>query len=148
MSAKVWSFRRAEISTEWRRSYEEEQDPLAFVGGKKSFGVIVARMINAKPSLTKIWLMAAFVLSLFIAPVAAMENQALSRERIVPVTNPRFPYQTPAFAISSFTGMLIFCAACLLGTLKGWLGPLMGITSVLWFIMRNDPAVRPRLAWM
>ena len=28
------------------------------------------------------------------------------------------------------------------------LGPLMGISSILWLMMRNDSAINPRLAWM
>lgn len=28
------------------------------------------------------------------------------------------------------------------------LGPLMGISSMLWLMMRNDSAIDPRLAWM
>lgn len=28
------------------------------------------------------------------------------------------------------------------------LGPLMGIASVLWLMMRNDSAIDPRVAWM
>lgn len=27
-------------------------------------------------------------------------------------------------------------------------GPLMGTTSVLWLIMRNDAAIDPKLSWM
>jgi hypothetical protein len=28
------------------------------------------------------------------------------------------------------------------------LGPLVGITSVLWLMMRNDSAISPRISWM
>jgi hypothetical protein len=28
------------------------------------------------------------------------------------------------------------------------LGPLMGISSMMWLMMRNDSAIDPRLAWM
>jgi hypothetical protein len=27
-------------------------------------------------------------------------------------------------------------------------GPLMGVTSMLWLVMRNDPAINPHLSWM
>ena len=27
-------------------------------------------------------------------------------------------------------------------------GPLMGISSVLWFVMRNDAAIKPKSSWM
>ncbi|KAF1967355.1 hypothetical protein BU23DRAFT_602915 [Bimuria novae-zelandiae CBS 107.79] len=33
-------------------------------------------------------------------------------------------------------------------TASSLLGPLMGICSMLWLMMRNDAAVDPRLAWM
>ncbi|KAF2267604.1 hypothetical protein CC78DRAFT_530695 [Lojkania enalia] len=31
---------------------------------------------------------------------------------------------------------------------KNSLGPLMGISSILWVMMRNDPAISPKLSWM
>lgn len=31
---------------------------------------------------------------------------------------------------------------------RSLIGPLMGISSMLWLMMRNDSAIDPRMAWM
>lgn len=38
-------------------------------------------------------------------------------------------------------------AGLLTTTAASLLGPLMGVSSVLWFIMRNDAAIKPSASW-
>jgi hypothetical protein len=48
----------------------------------------------------------------------------------------------------AFVGTYILVAAGLLvTTAQSLLAPLMGISSVLWFIMRNDAAIKPSVSW-
>ena len=51
-------------------------------------------------------------------------------------------------AIGAVTATFILSSGYLTGAARTLLGPLMGITSVLWFIMRNDAAISPTLSWM
>ena len=87
-----------------------------------------------------------------IVPVAAMDNQIALAP--YPVQNaygvftanppPRFPIRIPLATM----GTMAFVAVGYLMTMAGqMLGPLMGVTSVLWFIMRNDAAVQPSFSW-
>ena len=92
-----------------------------------------------------------FVTSL-VVPVAAMDNQMALAP--YPVQNaygafavnppPRFPIRVPLATIGATT---FVAAGYLLAMASQMLGSLMGVTSVLWFIMRNDAAVRPSFAW-
>lgn len=47
-----------------------------------------------------------------------------------------------------FIGFIMAIPGCMSLALTSLLGPLMGTSSVLWFIMRNDEAVKPRFAWV
>jgi hypothetical protein len=50
--------------------------------------------------------------------------------------------------IGSFLEVLFLFSAYLIYLSHGMLGPSMGITSVLWLMMRNDSAISPKLSWM
>jgi hypothetical protein len=54
----------------------------------------------------------------------------------------------PRFAAGALTGLVFLITGYLMGAARSFLGPLMGITSVLWFMMRNDPAVKPEISWI
>jgi hypothetical protein len=54
----------------------------------------------------------------------------------------------PRFAVGALTGLVFLISGYLMGAARSFVGPLMGITSVLWFMMRNDPAVKPEVSWM
>jgi hypothetical protein len=56
--------------------------------------------------------------------------------------------EVPRMAAGVCTGLLVIVGGHLSGAVKTLLGPLMGITSVLWFIMRNDAAVKPGFSWL
>lgn len=42
---------------------------------------------------------------------------------------------------------IVMIAGVLTTATTNLLGPLMGVSSVLWFIMRNDAAIQPSIAW-
>ena len=92
------------------------------------------------------------VLTNLVVPVASMDNQISLATYPVQNThgghmanqNSQPPLRLPFLAI----GTMSFVAVGYMATLAShMLGPLMGITSVLWFIMRNDTAVRPSFSW-
>jgi len=87
-----------------------------------------------------------------IVPVAAMDNQIALAP--YPVQNaysgftanppPGFPIRIPLASIGT---MAFFTVGYMVTMASQMLGPLMGVTSVLWFIMRNDAAVQPSFSW-
>ena len=87
-----------------------------------------------------------------VVPVAAMDNQIALAPYPVPSTYgiftanppPRFPIRVPLDSI----GMMAFIVVGYMMTVASqMLGPLMGVTSVMSFILRNDPAVQPSISW-
>jgi len=87
-----------------------------------------------------------------VVPVAAMDNQMALAP--YPVQNaygafaanppPRFPIRAPLASICTAT---FIAAGYMLAMASQMLGSLMGVTSVLWFIMRNDAAIQPSFSW-
>ncbi|PSN70735.1 hypothetical protein BS50DRAFT_570244 [Corynespora cassiicola Philippines] len=45
-------------------------------------------------------------------------------------------------------GPLMAAGCCVGNIFHKWLAPMMGITSVVWVIMRGDPSVKPEYAWL
>jgi hypothetical protein len=89
-----------------------------------------------------------------VPAVYARETVAPSKDR-----PSRIPQQKTNFMVATIIGVVLMVLAASIGivlasrcrirgTMKSLLGPLMGVTSVLWVMMRNDPAVRPELSWM
>jgi len=81
----------------------------------------------------------------FVGSAAANDNEiALAQytgaNMIAPDPRPRIQLGLVATYILVVTGLLTT-------TMKNLLGPLMGISSVLWFIMRNDAAIKPSISW-
>jgi hypothetical protein len=87
-----------------------------------------------------------------VTPVAAMDNQIVLATYPIPnnyrVFDPNPPpgvtLQVPSGTIGTF---ILIAARCLSTMVMNVLGPLMGMSSVLWFIMRNDAAIKPSLSW-
>jgi hypothetical protein len=80
-----------------------------------------------------------------IGPAAAIDiDIALQSYTGATMTTPDVGTRLPIGLIGSYalivTGLLTTAA-------NNVLGPLMGISSVLWFIMRNDAAIRPGASW-
>lgn len=78
-----------------------------------------------------------------IVPAKAMDH-SLAMETSMAVFDPN---QSPTVAIGTCTGILFILGGHFMGAAKNMVGPLMGISSVLYFMMRNDTAVKPSLAW-
>jgi hypothetical protein len=84
----------------------------------------------------------AFIMLALVTPAAALDEPfALSSATASQHHNHRLP-------IGLFLTLLILIgqhAVTFSGTL---VGPLMGIASVLWLMMRNDAAISPKASWM
>jgi hypothetical protein len=50
--------------------------------------------------------------------------------------------------IGTLLHLCVFIGGLAVAVSSNIVGPLMGISSVLWLMMRNDPAVDPKIAWM
>lgn len=88
---------------------------------------------------------AALTWAALIAPAAAMDGQlVLGRAFSVPGVE---VHQVPTIAIGTSTSMVFLCGGYLMGAARSFIGPMMGISSVLYFMMRNDAAVEPVFAW-
>lgn len=77
---------------------------------------------------------------MLIMPVVAVDDELA----FVPTHRTRRPgvTRTPIFTICFLIGGYLVTFS------SNTLGPLMGITSVLWLMMRNDLAISPKIAWM
>ncbi|KAJ4347949.1 uncharacterized protein N0V89_009321 [Didymosphaeria variabile] len=89
---------------------------------------------------------AALTCAMLIAPAAAMDDH-LVLGRVFSAPDVYEIHQVPTMAIGTLTGMLLLCGGYLMGAARSLVGPLMGITSVLYFMLRNDAAVEAVLAW-
>lgn len=49
--------------------------------------------------------------------------------------------------LGAFAAVVLACQ-CILIVSSALIGPLMGISSVLWLVMRNDAAIEPKWSWM
>jgi hypothetical protein len=92
------------------------------------------------------------ILTNIVVPVTAMDNQIsmasypAQNTHGISMANPTPGYPMRGFLVS--TGTMAFVIVGYVVTMTSqMLGPLMGITSVLWFIMRNDAAIRPSFSW-
>lgn len=93
-----------------------------------------------------IWL-AFLALATLIPPAAAVDFELVPAGAFA-TTNGITQSHIPEVATGTCTAVLFVFAGYLIGAARSMLGPLMGVSSVLWFIMRNDAAVKPGLSWM
>jgi hypothetical protein len=88
------------------------------------------------------WFVFAFIVLALVTPAAAIdEPYALSSAS----TGQHLPSRLPVGFFDALLFLVGQYAVAFSGTL---VGPLMGITSVLWLMMRNDAAIDPRASWM
>ena len=92
------------------------------------------------------------LLALLFLPIASALDNEVS-------PSPSHGSSSRAFAWISFHGLARILAGCVVTIIimigghlgrvaKTLTGPLMGFTSVLWMMVRNDPAVRPEFSWV
>jgi hypothetical protein len=97
------------------------------------------------------WPLSCLVFTVLIAPAAAMDNQIIMATYPMPDNYGVFVPDDPPVAlrvpIGTIGTFILVAVGCMSSLVKNMLGPLMGISSVLWFIMRNDAAVRPSFSW-
>ena len=97
-------------------------------------------------------LMIFLVFTNLVIPVAAMDNQIslatypLQNTHDVFTANPppRLPIRIP---LTTIVTMAIFVVGYMMTMARQMLGPLMGVASIMSFILRNDAAVRPSISW-
>ena len=88
------------------------------------------------------WLILVWSLVALITPAAALdEPHALSAA----TAGRHYEYHLP---IGFFITFLLFIGRAVAAFSKTLVGPAMGITSVLWLMMRNDSAISPKASWM
>ncbi|KAF1961258.1 hypothetical protein CC80DRAFT_488579 [Byssothecium circinans] len=95
------------------------------------------------------WVLVALLSSIFIEPVAAMDDEAYALA--LPSIYEQHSIGHQPFGSRPSGTFFRFCL--LIGGIaftvsSNILGPLMGITSILWLMMRNDSAIDPRVSWM
>ncbi|KAF2471159.1 uncharacterized protein BDR25DRAFT_342508 [Lindgomyces ingoldianus] len=102
-------------------------------------GVLLSRSIFP---LSSFWLVSVIVCLSFARPAAALDGSLAAVEQF------SARHQIPPISIEYFGNMFCAIGLCMVLIARGLLGPLVGITSVLWVMMRNDPAIKPKLSWM
>jgi hypothetical protein len=114
---------------------------IRWAGSKRNVGS--KRVI---PGIAKMRMPLALILTAaLIGPASALDNEIALQpyagaSTMMPDPNIRFPIGLVGTYALIATGLLTT-------TTKNLLGPLMGISSVLWFIMRNDAAIKPSASW-
>jgi hypothetical protein len=87
------------------------------------------------------WLILALSLVVLITPAAAFdEPHGLSTATAGQHHSPRLP-------IGYFIALLLMIGQTVAAFSSTLVGPAMGVTSVLWLMMRNDDAISPRASW-
>lgn len=109
---------------------------------KLMFGAIRRLPIRAIPPYV-----AALTFAALVAPAAAMDHQVVWGIAPFVFSEAVDPHQVPRVAIGTCAGMVFLWGGYFMGVAKSVVGPLMGFTSVLYMMMRNDDAVKPVLAW-
>lgn len=77
------------------------------------------------------WLVLVLAVLILATPVTALPDAHVDFE------------QSNAFIVA-----LLFASRYIFTVASTLIGPSMGITSVLWLVMRNDAAIQPRWSWM
>lgn len=115
----------------------------------KSSGIRIGKMTRCFAILAAVsMIMPAAAMDHELVPVGASAVTAAAAAAGAAAANVVDPNHIPTVAAGTCTGILFLCVGYLTGAARSLLGPLMGITSVLWFIMRNDAAIKPGLSWM
>ncbi|KAH6868048.1 hypothetical protein BKA58DRAFT_440510 [Alternaria rosae] len=91
-------------------------------------------------------LLFAVMFLMLVMPASALdEPQALSPSAAAAAAG---YYYHPRYPIGFFISLLFFIGQSFASFSSTLVGPAMGITSVLWLMLRNDSAISPRASWM
>jgi hypothetical protein len=93
-------------------------------------------------SQTLFWPLIVLIFAALVAPVNAVDDHVGAM--LVPDPAPGLHARLP---IATTRRYIFLAFGCLATTAKGMLGPLMGVSSVLWFVMRNDELIQRNHAW-
>jgi len=81
-----------------------------------------------------------------IGPVTAFDTPDTTLAQY-PRANTIVPHPRPQMQMGLVGTYILVVAGLVTTTTKNLLGPLMGVSSVMWFIMRNDAAIKPSISW-
>jgi hypothetical protein len=90
-------------------------------------------------------LLAIILIATLIGPASALDDQIPLHA--YPVSTPSSPDLGPRMSICLVGTYIITVTGLVATATKSLSGPLMGISSVLWLMMRNDAAVKPSISW-
>lgn len=88
------------------------------------------------------WLLLALTVTVWITPAGAFDEPGTLSHSLVSHHHDNHTPIGPTFALFFLIGQYVVAFSGFL------VGPLMGITSVLWLMMRNDAAISPKASWM
>jgi len=88
------------------------------------------------------WLILVCAFVVLITPAAALDEP---HAMITATAGHRHDSRLP---IGSFINLFLFIGQAVAAFSTTLVGPAMGITSVLWLMMRNDNAISPKASWM
>jgi len=90
-------------------------------------------------------LLFAVLFMMLVKPATALdEPQALSPTAAAAAAG---YYYHPRYPIGFFISLLLLIGQSFASFSSTLVGPAMGITSVLWLMLRNDSAISPRASW-
>ncbi|KAF2471160.1 uncharacterized protein BDR25DRAFT_342509 [Lindgomyces ingoldianus] len=82
---------------------------------------------------------AGLTISTLVVPVAAVDPSGPAGQISLPI---------PRVAIGACIGIVLIAGGRASGAARSLLGPAMGVGSILFVMLRNDPAVKPEAAWV
>ena len=83
--------------------------------------------------------------SMLVMPVSALdEPQAVSSTAAAAAAS---YYYHPRYPIGFFISLLVLIGQSFASFSSTLVGPAMGVTSVMWLMLRNDSAISPRESW-
>lgn len=88
------------------------------------------------------WLLLGFMFSMLFVPVATLDVSSALSQATQDGYYGCHNLIGPALTLLLVIGHMFFIFS------SNFVGPLMGMTGVLWLMMRNDTAINPKLSWM
>lgn len=135
---RAWLFHHGEVKQAKRiklRSHRSAVLPAAVMGSLRMLSNVAK--IKFPPAI--------MLLLVLVGSADALDNDiALQPYSGANMTAPETGLRIPIGLVGTY---VLVAAGLLTTTATSLLGPLMGISSVLWFIMRNDAAIKPSVSW-
>lgn len=81
-------------------------------------------------------------------PAVAAPEESVVVLGVQSAVNRPAPHQPSRMSIGTIIGMLCILGTYAISAFTGFVGLLMGVSSVVWVMLRNAPEVPPKIAWM